>query len=376
MLDALKHELKQLIADDRCDEVFVRLRENMLRTDCELYDDLVLLEHRYRDAQRARNLNLIDFQEKGHSFANVGHALLWLINRLAESDLHGRLRQQLALHVALPSFHAFTCDRFDQRDQFELTYFDHVGEKLHFYYLYGDARQEHGSLFAALGYRQGNFLENWENGEYDPGIQIKFARLKPEVHRHPLLYQVNVRKALFTRFFPKFNAQASLLQKNLPDLLADGSELHHYGPNDLVFVLLTMDAANWHKDLTPLVLDTFVQQFLRAATLPASAPQFFFFFGVEYGKGQSDRKTEVHTAIIQRQHGGEALDPLEPVAAADITEWFSRYRTFLVPPGLTPDDMRRRWFGEADPLDMLDIQPTLREIIDMHNRGLLLSKLL
>ncbi len=372
MLDALKRDLKQLIADARCEEVFLRLKEEILKSNnCDLYDDLILLENRYWEAQRAGNLNLIDFKEKGLTFSNVGHALLWLINRIAENDLHERLRLQMALHVALPPFHAFTCDRFGQRDRFEEFYFNHLSDKIQLFYLYGDARQEHGSLFKRLGYTLGGFLENWQNGAYDSGIKVKFLDKKLEVRSLPTLYQMEVRKFLFANFFKTLPVINHILRLTLLDLLAEGSELQHYGPNDLVFVLLTMDAANWNKDITPLVLETFIQEFLKVA-LPESAPTFFFFFGVEYGKGQSDKKTEVHTAISQRRQGGEALEPLEPVAAADITEWFSRYRSFLVPPGLTPDDMRRVWFGEADPLDMLDIQPVLRQIIDLHNKGLVL----
>jgi len=86
-----------------------------------------------------------------------------------------------------------------------------------------------------------------------------------------------------------------------------------------VFILLTMDARNWNKDLTPLVLETFIEKFL-GTSLPETAPGFFFFFGVEYEKGQDTKKAEVQAAIADRQKGGEALDPLEPVHPDDITD--------------------------------------------------------
>lgn len=371
LLDPLKRELKQLIGQARYEEVFARLREDTLGADCELYNDVVILESRYHEAQRAGNLNLIDFKEKGLNFSNISHALTWLIDRIALADLCARLKKKSAAHVCLQHFHAFNCDRFDQNDQFQLAFYNQPAAKTHLFYLYGDARQEHGSLFERLGFDLGGFLENWENGEYDPGIQVKFRKMKPDVHRHPMLYQINVVKELFAKFFPKFNAKAPLQDKTLKDLLGPDSELRDYGADDLVFILLTMDAANWNKDLTPLVLETFIQKFL-SVEMPAEAPTFFFFFGVEYEKNQPDKKAEVHEAIAKRKHGGEALAALEPVAAADITEWFSRYRALLVPPGKTAADMRRELFGDAEQLDMIDIQSILLQIIELHNKGLVI----
>jgi len=136
-----------------------------------------------------------------------------------------------------------------------------------------------------------------------------------------------------------------------------------------VFILLTMDARNWNKDLTPLVLETFIEKFL-GTSLPETAPGFFFFFGVEYEKGQETKKAEVQAAIVNRQKGGEALDPLEPVHPDDITDWFDCYRSFLLPPGLTPDEQRRQFFAADVPFDMLDIQPVLLKIIELYNKGL------
>ncbi|MCY7329994.1 MAG: hypothetical protein LH618_15675 [Saprospiraceae bacterium] len=211
LLDTLRLELKQLLAAARCEEVFQCLRGDILKSqDCELYDDAVLLENRYREAQRAGNLNVIDFKEKGINFSNVSQALLWLINRISESDLSERRRKQIADHVFLPDFHAFTCDRFEQRDQFELAYWTNTDPRIRCFYLYGDARQEHSGLFASLGYKLGGFLENWENGAYNPGIRIKFARVKPEVRRHPMLYQIDLTKALFARFFPNLSDKTPL----------------------------------------------------------------------------------------------------------------------------------------------------------------------
>lgn len=369
LLDPLKRNLKDFIRRARYDEAFQALHDT-LRSDSQLYNELVLVEGRYNEAERAGHLNLIDVREIGINFSSVGQALTWLIDRIELSDLCERLRKQSAAHICLPPFHAYNCDRFDQNDHFQLTYYEKAAEKVHFFYLYGDARQEHGSLFERLGFELGGFLENWENGAYDPGIRVKFRKMKPDVHRHPMLYQINVVKELFAKFYPKFNTKAPLQDKTLRDLLGPESELHDFGADDLVFILLTMDAANWNKELTPLVLETFIRKFLLVE-LPAEAPAFFFFFGVEYEKNQPDKKTEIHEAIAQRQHGGEALAALEPVPASDITEWFSRYRAVMVPPGKTPDEVRHEFFPDGLH-DMTDIQHILLKIIELHNKGLVI----
>lgn len=371
MLDTLKRNLKELIGQARYEEAFRYLREDTLRSDCELYNDCIVVESRHSEAQRAGNLNLIDFKERGINFANVSHALTWLIDRIEVGDLCDRLRQKSATHVALSERHAYTCDRFDQNDQFQLAYYTADGHKLHLFYLYGDARQEQTSLFERFGFDLGGFLANWENGEYNPGTKVKFCKLKPEVHRHPLLYQINVIKALFAKFFPRLDDKAPLQNRTLRDLLGEGSELHGLGAGDMVFILLTMDAANWNKELVPAMMDTFIQKFLTVE-LHTAAPTFFFFFGVEYEKNQQDKKAEIHEAITNRKYGGEALSALEPVGAPDITEWFSRYRSLMVPPGKTADDMRRDLFGEAERLDMIDIQSMLLKIIELHNKGLVI----
>lgn len=371
MLDALKRNLKDLIGQARYDEAFRCLREETLRTNCDLYNDAVMIAGRYKEAERAGNLNLIDFKERGINFSNVGQALLWLIDRIEMGDLCDRLRKNTASHVALSPYHAFTCDRFDQNDQFQLAYYSAEGQKLHLFYLYGDARQEQTSLFERFGYDLGGYLANWENGDYNPGIRVKLCKLKPEVHRHPMLYQINVVKALFAKFFPRLDDKAPLQNRTLRDLLGEGSDLHGFESDDLVFILLTMDAANWNRELVPLMMENFIQKFLQVE-LPPSAPTFFFFFGVEYEPGQADKKAEIHEAISARKHGGEALPALDPVVAPDITEWFSRYRAIMVPPGKTADDVRREIFGPAECLDMIDIQSILLKIIELYNKGLVI----
>lgn len=369
LLDHIKRSLKDnCIAAARYDEAFRRLRNEILSPACNLYDDTVIIENRYNEARRAGLLGTIDFREKDRSFNNIAEALLWLVERIEADDLSENKKQEAEKHVAIPEYHAFTCDRFDQNDQFQLAALDDPLKKIHCFYLYGDARQAHESLHERLGRDLGGYLLNWEEGDYEPGIKILFKSLKPSVHRHPLLYKREVIRTLFSKFFPKINEKEPLDTKTAADLL-HSPDLGDFGPGDLVFVLLTMDDANWNKDVTPKVVENFVTTFLNAE-LRDSAPRFFFFFGIEYQKQNSAKQDEVRQAILNRTHGGEALDELRPVLADDITEWFSRYRKIMVERGKEPGEMTEAFFGPVDQLDMKEIEVVLLELIKQHNKGL------
>ena len=84
MLDIpkLKRELKDLVGLSQHDEVFRSLKEDMLRDDCELYNDSVVIQSRHSDSKRANNLGVIDFREKNLHFNNVSNALVWIIDRV------------------------------------------------------------------------------------------------------------------------------------------------------------------------------------------------------------------------------------------------------------------------------------------------------
>ncbi|MCW5924716.1 MAG: hypothetical protein KIS77_20525 [Saprospiraceae bacterium] len=370
MLDQIKRSLKEDISAPRYGEAFRRLKEEILLPNCDLYDDTVLIEGRYNEANRAGHLGIIDFREKDRSFNNIAEALLWLIGRMGIADLKEQWKQEAAKHIAIPEYHAFTCDRFEQSDQFQLVLIENpASKKIHHFYLYGDARQAHESLHERLGRDLSGHLLNWEEGDYEPETKILFKTLKPAVHRHPVLYKREVVKTLFAKFFPKINEKEPIDTKNVSHLLGS-PYLKDFGADDLVFVLITMDDANWNKDVTPLAVETFISSFLNVALPAKKAPRFFFFFGIEYQKENSKKREEVDEAIQNRKLGGEVLDELQPVPTDEITEWFSRYRKIMVERGKEPREMTEAFFGQHQTRDMKEIEAVLFELICIHNKGL------
>lgn len=369
MLDALQRGLKELIGNGQHDEAFRRLQEEILDPICTLYNDAITIQARFQQADRAGKLGLINFGESSRNFNNINEALLWLIDRITIADLCKRLRKQQKKHRAIAEVHALTCDRHEQSDTFELNYWDppEPGKRVHFYYLYGDTRQEHESLFQRLGLDLGGFLLNWEQEDYNPGTKLYPVAFKPRVHRNPKLFKINILRELLSRFFEPVNAQQPILNKKLCDLL-QSPKLKDYGPKDLVFILITLDDHNWHETLIPALVRDLCENFCKDK-LDADAPQFFFFFGIEYQKDNQLVKTQVHQSITTAKYG-HSLPELQPVAISDLEEWLSRYRVLLESRNLEAADLAQKLFPNQSTLDMADVERTLKELIDQHNKGL------
>lgn len=375
MLDPLKRQLKDLVARGRHEEVFRQLREDVLAVGSEVYNDCVLIQGRFSEAERAGNLGLIAFQEKDRNFNNINEALLWLIDCIEVADLSEVRKKQLdvqqaaSARQAVPPRHVLTCNRMEQTELVQLNYYDLPGpeEKIRFFYLYGDIRQEHQSLFRRLGYELGGFLLNWEKGDYDPGVQVKFVHCKPQVHRNPKLFLINTLRELFSRFFEPVNGQQPISRKKLSDLLAS-PDLQGFSGSDFVFILFTIDDHNWNETVTPQVVRALIENFCDCELGP-DAPAFFLFFGIEYKKDNEDVRQQVRKVIEETEYG-EKLPELQPVTLDDVSEWLSRY-TVLIPPGREAPDLAAELFPGQGRFDMADVEVKLREIVDRHNLGVM-----
>lgn len=370
MLDNLKQELKNLIGECRHEVFFVRMGE-MLRNDTEPYNDAVLIRAAMNNSERVGDLNLLSDTEKHLRFNKENYALLSIVERIRLEDLSDMYRRKAASHVALPPYHAYTCDRKEQTEAFQLAQLDwytQPPEKTRFFFMLGDVGQSHNSLFQRLGYEASNHLLNWEQGNYDPGTQVRFFGLKPQVSTNPMLYQINVVRELLAKFVPQVNAMQPLQQRKLSDVLSS-NHLQGLGPNDLVFILLTIDDYNWNEHATPAVVKSLVEGFCNCP-LPDTAPTFFFFFGIEYRKENQTVRQQAQRAIENRAKG-EALPELAPVPADFLAEWFSCYRV-LLPPGKTAVETAKIVFGDVAMMDMLDIEARLQQIIEDHNKGLVI----
>ncbi len=371
MLLPLQRELKDLLRQNRPDEVFRRLREEVLADQSELFNDAILIESRYQAGKREGNLGLIDFKEKSLSFNNVSHALIWLIDRIQPNDLHAHYRRLAESHIKLSRQHTYTCDRVEQSELVQLHYYENQEQKIRHFYLHGDARQSMDSLHQRLGYELGGHLLNWRDRDFQPTQAVKFVHCKPKVHRMAKLLLINLHKELLAQFH--LDTNRNILQRKLAEVIdspvlrkAPGNEA--FGADDFVFVLITLDHLNWNERVTPEVVKTFVEGFC-ACELPATAPNFFFFYGIEYRKDDHDVQASVEQHIEASEHG-EKLPPLTPVSRQDVAEWFSRYDV-LLPGTISPDEMAKQLFPEREQIDMIEVETKLQALTDRHNKGLL-----
>jgi len=148
----------------------------------------------------------------------------------------------------------------------------------------------------------------------------------------------------------------------------------------------------------PQAIQNFVEQFLLREPMPDNAPDFYFFFGVEYKKvpspflltlfkrlffwgDQNQSKKEDagdNIARIMQQHplvvNGTAtlLSKLAPPSIHDIELWFQEKGDKLginEPASEYTQKFIRRNGLRSDYNDMVDLTKYLTELIDQYNEG-------
>jgi len=371
-LEDLQCELQNLVADASYDKAFQRLKEIVGRKDNnELYRDIIAVQARYSEAKRASNLNLIDLKEISQHFSHVAYALLWLIGRISIDELSDLYLSEAKLHRAIPTVHSLTCNRSRQKSAFDEYHLFEPGpaEKFHFFYLYGDTRQGHESLFKRFAHDLNGLVNSrWRQGATPSNREPLFKLCKPEFSESPRMFEMYVLRDLFTCFFEPVNELQINTGSRLIDLL-ESPEIKSLGPNGQVFILLTIDDFNWRKEVTPLTVKRLFEGFYKCQ-LPPSAPRFFFFFGLKYSKTNTDVKGEVRTAIDTAEYG-KPLAELGPLTILEIGEWFSRYEVLCG--GKEALEMATQLFGTQNAsYDMADVEIKLLEIIEKHNKRLLI----
>lgn len=344
-------------------EFFAQLKGN-LASEGDHYNVLIGLQSKWQRTQRGEKLGTVDLRDLSVSFSSLSEALLWWVDNVPESAF---TRQITQVHID-PSYR-YTCDRSPQNEAF-LTGFwvpsaDMVAlceGKIRFFYLHGDARQAHRELIERFGRQLLGQLYDFNLTTSNPADEPVIAYCKPQVSTNPMV----ARMMTITELLAKFQVPPQPVQrKTLKDLLAS-EKVCDKGPEATIHIVISLDDANWNKAITPELVRAFYQEFC-ACQLPAEAPQFFFYFGLEYEKENQQVQQEVIEAIENRQYG-QALPQLEPVSPDDIYEWFTRVKAAF-PPG---EDLRPKveaLFPNQTTIDMADVINTLQKFIDQHNTG-------
>lgn len=373
MFDQLKYILKNLVSRNRLKELFGQLKEEAVRQDSKLYNDFILQEAAWNTLESQKIKGLLTDEAYNLEKRKIDYALLRLIGEMEGKDLAKKLASRLEEHHSIALDFYATCDRIPQNDTFQLTYYDppeqvlqKSGGKIRFFYLHGDLRQEHASLFHRLGKQLSGLMLHFEEGDYDPRQEPVFVHCKPQASRHAKIFQIQTIKELMSQFVLR---PEPVLKKTIKDLLTSELLAGKTG-EDFVFVLLTIDDHNWDSEITPALIRSFYESFCDCE-LEEDAPSFFFFFGMEYGKDKAETQQQVEKAIEQAIYG-DGLPRLEPVKITDVAEWISRIKPVL-PPGTDPMKIAEQWFPDQKTIDMADVNLKLKQFIDQHNSGLVLG---
>lgn len=376
MLDALKRELKEILAKKGPEDVFVKLRGEVVGSNSALFNKVILLEGRWREVMEKDIYGRIEYKESDLSFTNVNHALTYLIDQIGAEDLAPGYKIRLENFRSIPTAQVFTCNRQKQYQDFWVAQYppklDKVSlqnKKVQFFYLYGDVLQEMSGFFDRLRLDKGGLLKNWRKGDFNPDIQPLRIFFEPEPFDLPFLANIKLREELFSSFGLLADDYSPLEERSLADILRDSPRLKGLTKRDHVFILISVDEYRWHAETSPEVIKILYEQFCDC-DLPEDAPTFYFFFGVEYEKHNQQVKAEVLQAIQNAQYG-LAFEELLPIEKTDIYEWVKKHWE-LWTRYVDYKELADKFFPEEGPFDMRRVRLILESIIEDHNKGLLL----
>lgn len=372
MLDALKRDLKKYVAELRFVRLFEELANNVLSQGSGAYDKMIALRAQYQDLES--NDIAMTSSEEGRRLhlAEITRSALKLVSLIAAEDLAAGLKSRVGEFRAIPAYHALAVNRDEQAEKFELDDLlkDGNHQKVFFYYLQGDTRQEMENFVKRLGLELGGPKLKANALELETQGRVRFmVDCKPDPRGNKRLFKILLVKSLMEKFISPVNDMRGMEQKTLLDLLLS-PKLSPLTQDDAVFITVRIDHHNWNKEVVPEVIRDLHETFCKA-DLPANAPSFYFFFGMEYPRDKTTIKAEVSAAINAREHG-EAMEELMPVSLAHVANWFSHHQIML-PSKVTADAFVESIFPTGQPLDMIDVVGTLQEKIDQYNEGISLA---
>ena len=372
MLDALKRDLKKYVAELRFVRLFEELNTTVLSQQSGVYDQMIALRAQFQDLES--NEIAMTSSEEGRRLhlAEITRGALKLVAQITAADLGPGLKSRVSEFRAIPAQHALSVNRDEQAEKFELddVLAEGSGQKVFFYYLHGDTRQEMENFVKRLGLELGGPKLKANALKLESRGRVRFmVDCKPDPRGNKRLFKILLVKSLMEKFISPVNDMRGMEQKTLLDLLPS-PKLSPLTKDDAVFITVRIDHHNWNKTVVPEVLQDLHETFCKA-DLPADAPDFYFFFGMEYPRHKTQLKAEVTAAVSARQYG-EAMEELMPVSTAHVANWFTHHEVML-PRGTTADAFALSVFPDDQQMDMIDVVSTLQKKIDQYNEGISLA---
>lgn len=295
----------------------------------------------------------------------IEKAVLALINKLTAEDLRSPDPAPGSGEL-LHDWHRLTCDRTLQNNEFQKIRREKEGARTRFFYLYGLDRHAHEALVARFAYDLQGVLRSHMNPALAPACKVEQELSFSLIFNEDLEeYKTEILANLFSAFGLVPDVYGPLLQASLKDLWKNSPRLQCLSAEDSVCCYLSIPEMDWDSEITPAVVRWFIDEFC-GNHLPAEAPVFYFFFGIEFEEeGAEGLRAEVEAAI---RAGGriQRLPELNMVQKLDLKRWFNTYRKFM------PDRKRReklyqKYFGEEEMAYMEDVIRHLHRLIDELN---------
>jgi len=256
--------------------------------------------------------------------------------------------------------------------------------KLHLFFVHGDNKQEMQKLVERFA---------WEEGIVP---QLDEVQVDSDSSVIEIVYDTNAPRNFLPQakrdLLPKLQLEDSALEKskslasvyvNQPNTKGDKAK----------FVFCYIHRQYWDEVLIPEAIQNFVEQFLLLEPMPDNAPDFYFFFGVDYEKpsppsllnffkrlfalgGQNhDTKTNMEASVTNAMDKYKAvtlLPKLQPPSKDDLEVWFTKNKN-IIPSGETVPDFTQKFIRKyglrPDYNDMRDLTQSLEKLIREHNEN-------
>lgn len=266
----------------------------------------------------------------------------------------------------LHNWHRYTCDRMVQNNRFQKVLKDKADAPAHFFYLYGLDRHAHEALVERFAFDLEGVLKSHLNPKLTARCRVDRADIISLTLNYDLeMYKTDILTSLFFEFGLDPDAHSPLLERDLAYLWKHSPRLQSLCEEDRVCCYMVIPEFDWDAEVTPSLVTWLITEFC-GERLPAEAPTFFFFFGIEFEEEGSPVKKEVEAAI---RAGGriQILPELNKVEERDLKRWFSTYRKFM-PESQRRERLYQEHFGGQAYEYMEDVIRQLDRIIDQLNQ--------
>lgn len=351
----------KLVAEGR-DEAAIAYLMEAIGADRPAYYELIQLQARLENLEEQERKGIISHENATTTRNQIRDGITENIKNLRLEDLKGH---QSADHHLLHDWHKLTCDRTRQNSDFQKIKLEKEQDRTHFFYLYGLDRHAHQALVERFTYDLQGILRNYLNPEIQSSCTVeKELYFSLMFYEDPEEYKTEILANLFTAFGVPPDPHSPLLESTLHDLWQNSPRLQQLGAEDYVCCYLSIPEIDWDPEITPQVVRWLVETFC-GDHLPAEAPTFFFFFGVEFEEDSAELRAEVEAAVRAGGHLN-MLPELHMVVQRDIKRWLNTYRKYM-PERSRRDEFFDRFFAGDPEVYMEDVLLHLQTIIDEIN---------